>query len=174
VLLRLCGLATGSRGDVDLELAKDPRADGPEANQGQRRRANRAAEEHEVGESVLPGDDVELAAVVRRRQGSFAEGLASVLCVAEPVVEVVPLVFVVAWPGIEYPEAIFDEDTDTWVSRAEVAKRDLTGSGSRSKAQRVPGRLVARRIPDLGARPGQGTLFEAWRFHAFFTTSPRP
>jgi len=36
----------------------------------------------------------------------------------------------------------------------------------------VPGRLVVRRIPDLNARPGQGTLFDTWRFHAFFTTVP--
>ena len=28
-----------------------------------------------------------------------------------------------------------------------------------------------RRIPDLNPHPGQATLFETWRFHAFFTTS---
>src|SRR5680860_1120600 len=32
-------------------------------------------------------------------------------------------------------------------------------------------RLVVRRIPDLNPHPGQATLFETWRFHAFFTTS---
>ena len=35
----------------------------------------------------------------------------------------------------------------------------------------MAGRLVVRRIPDLNAPDGQGTLFELWRFHAFFTTS---
>jgi len=32
-------------------------------------------------------------------------------------------------------------------------------------------RLVVRRIPDLNHHPGQATLFQTWRFHAFFTTS---
>jgi hypothetical protein len=39
-----------------------------------------------------------------------------------------------------------------------------------------PGRLVVRRIPDVHASrkqaAGQGTLFDLWRFHAFFTTVP--
>ena len=38
----------------------------------------------------------------------------------------------------------------------------------------MPGRLVVRRIPDLNPRrkaAGQGTLFDTWRFHAFFTTT---
>lgn len=30
---------------------------------------------------------------------------------------------------------------------------------------------MARRIPDLNAALGQGTLFDLWRFHAFFTTT---
>ena len=35
----------------------------------------------------------------------------------------------------------------------------------------MPGRLVVRRIPDLNPAPGQDSLFDTWRFHAFFTTS---
>ena len=37
----------------------------------------------------------------------------------------------------------------------------------------MPGRLVVRRIPDLNtaAAAGQRTLFDTWRFHAFFTTT---
>ena len=38
----------------------------------------------------------------------------------------------------------------------------------------MPGRLVVRRIPDLNAEAqatGQDTLFDIWRFHAFFTTT---
>jgi hypothetical protein len=42
----------------------------------------------------------------------------------------------------------------------------------------VSGRLVVRRIPDLNAdkhrAPGQDTLFDTWRFHAFFTTTDPP
>ena len=32
---------------------------------------------------------------------------------------------------------------------------------------------MVRRIPDLNAVPSQGTLFDTWRFHAFFTTVDR-
>ena len=81
-----------------------------------------------------------------------------------------------AWTPIEYREAIFDQDTGAWLSRAEVAEIDFTAFAAQRKANRVPGRLVVRRIPDLNATnkkgAGQGTLFEVWRFHAFFTTVP--
>jgi hypothetical protein len=79
-----------------------------------------------------------------------------------------------AWTPIEYTDAIWDEQTGQWVSRAEVAEIPFTAFASRSKAERVPGRLVVRRIPDLNAKKnkasGQDTLFDIWRFHAFFTT----
>ena len=77
-----------------------------------------------------------------------------------------------AWQAIEYPDAVFDEDTGQWVSRAEVAEIAFTAFSSAKAAERVPGRLVVRRIPDLNkAADGQDTLFDTWRFHAFFTTS---
>jgi len=78
-----------------------------------------------------------------------------------------------AWQPIEYTDAVFDEQTRRWISRAEVAEIPFTAFGSRTKAERVPGRLVVRRIPDLNpnADPDQGSLFTLWRFHAFFTTS---
>ena len=79
-----------------------------------------------------------------------------------------------AWTTIEYKDAIFDEQAGRWISRAEVAEIPFTAFASRSKAERVPGRLVVRRIPDLNPgknqAPGQETLFDMWRFHAFFTT----
>jgi len=81
-----------------------------------------------------------------------------------------------AWTPIEYREAVFDEDTGTWVSRAEVAEISFTAFAAQKTANRVPGRLVVRRIPDLNAEKkkaaGQDTLFDTWRFHAFFTTVP--
>jgi hypothetical protein len=42
------------------------------------------------------------------------------------------------------------------------------------KADHVPGRLVVRKIPDLApkADKGQTSLFDLWRHHAFFTTTP--
>ncbi|MGC0274962.1 IS1380 family transposase [Pseudactinotalea sp. Z1739] len=78
-----------------------------------------------------------------------------------------------AWETIKYTEAIFDEATGKWISRAEVAEIDYTAFTSKKKAQHIPGRLVVRRIPELNPKKdtGQGALFETWRFHAFFTTS---
>jgi hypothetical protein len=80
-----------------------------------------------------------------------------------------------AWTTIEYPDAIFDEPAGAWVSRAEVAEVPFTAFAAKAKREHVPGRLVVRRIPDLNAdkkrAAGQGTLFDLWRFHAFFTTA---
>ena len=78
-----------------------------------------------------------------------------------------------AWVSIEYTDAVFEEATGRWISRAEVAEIDFTAFAAQRKADRVPGRLVVRRIPDLNPRStgGQETLFDTWRFHAFFTTT---
>ncbi len=80
-----------------------------------------------------------------------------------------------AWTTIEYTDAVFDEATGRWVSRAEVAEIGFTAFAAQKKSERVPGRLVVRRIPDFNAEKkkaaGQGTLFDVWRFHAFFTTA---
>ena len=76
-----------------------------------------------------------------------------------------------AWITVEYPGAVWDEETGRWISRAEVAEIPFTAFSSRKQAEQVPGRLVVRRIPDINAPDGQDTLFELWRFHAFFTTS---
>jgi hypothetical protein len=78
-----------------------------------------------------------------------------------------------AWTMIEYTDAIYDEQTQTWISRAEVAEIDFTAFAAQKKANHVPGRLVVRRIPDLnpGRKEGQDTLFDTWRYHAFFTTT---
>jgi len=77
-----------------------------------------------------------------------------------------------AWTPIEYTDAIFDETTGQWISRAEVAETPFTAFTSKKAAEQVEGRLVVRRIPDLnpGSTDGQATLFDTWRFHAFFTT----
>jgi Transposase DDE domain group 1 len=78
-----------------------------------------------------------------------------------------------AWTPIEYTDAIYDESTGHWVSRAEVAEIGFTAFTSRTASQQIPGRLVVRRIPDLNPTSdnGQATLFDVWRFHAFFTTT---
>jgi hypothetical protein len=80
-----------------------------------------------------------------------------------------------AWTTIEYTDAVFDETTGRWISRAEVAELDFTAFGAQKNSDQVPGRLVVRRIPDFNAEAhkaaGQDSLFDVWRFHAFFTTA---
>ncbi len=56
-----------------------------------------------------------------------------------------------AWTTIEYTDAIRDEDTGELISSAEVAEVGFTAFASGNKADRVPGRLVVRRIPDFNA-----------------------
>ena len=78
-----------------------------------------------------------------------------------------------AWTTIEYTDAVYDETSQQWVSRAEVAEIGFTAFTSRKAAEQVAGRLVVRRIPDLNPSPGDGqqSLFDTWRFHPFFTTT---
>jgi hypothetical protein len=78
-----------------------------------------------------------------------------------------------AWTAIEYTDAIRDEETGELISRADVAEVPFTAFASGRKADQVSGRLVVRRIPDFNAPtdPRQASLFELWRFHAFFTTT---
>src|SRR5471030_334040 len=76
-----------------------------------------------------------------------------------------------AWQAIEYTNAVFDQTSQAWISAAEIAEIPFTAFAAQKKANQILGRLVVRRIPDLGPHPGQATLFDTWRFHAFFTTS---
>ncbi|RNL60019.1 IS1380 family transposase [Arthrobacter oryzae] len=77
-----------------------------------------------------------------------------------------------AWKTIEYTDALFDETTNTWISKAEVAEVPFTAFSSRKPAEQITGRLIVRRIPELNrkASEGQPTLFDTHRHHAFFTT----
>jgi hypothetical protein len=78
-----------------------------------------------------------------------------------------------AWTTIKYPDAVYDETTSTWISKAQVAEVPFTAFTSHKKAEQIPGRLIVRRIPELNPKKsdGQETLFDSWRFHAFFTTT---
>ena len=77
-----------------------------------------------------------------------------------------------AWEAIEYTDAIYDEETKTWISHAEVAEVAFTAFTSRKKSEHISGRLVVRRIPELNKKNlNHPTLFDTHRFHAFFTTS---
>jgi hypothetical protein len=55
------------------------------------------------------------------------------------------------------------------------AETGITAFAAPKKADQVPDRLVVRRIPDFNAdkhkAAGQDTLFDLWRFQAFFTTA---
>ena len=80
-----------------------------------------------------------------------------------------------AWEAIEYPNAVYDEDEQRWVSDAEVAEVPFVAFTGRRKAEHVPCRLVVRRVKRLQplASDGseQGELFATYRHHAFITNS---
>src|SRR3954469_19253391 len=78
-----------------------------------------------------------------------------------------------AWTTIKYTDAVYDEATGSWMSKAQVAEVPFIAFTSHKKADQIPGRLIVRRIPELNPKQstGQETLFDTWRFHAFFTTT---
>src|SRR5699024_11416541 len=78
-----------------------------------------------------------------------------------------------AWTGIEYPQAIWDDDAGAWISTAEGAEIDYTAFSSKKQALHVPGRLIVRRVPELNENkrgPGQAGQIDNYRYHAFCTT----
>jgi hypothetical protein len=79
-----------------------------------------------------------------------------------------------AWTAIRYPQAIWDDQLDCWISDAEVAETQYTAFASKKKGQAVTARLIVRRVRDQNSKVAQGMdeLFPAWRHHAVFTDSP--
>jgi hypothetical protein len=79
-----------------------------------------------------------------------------------------------AWTAIRYPEAIWDDQLDCWISDAEVAETRYTAFASKSKGQAVTARLIVRRVRDQNKKAARGMeeLFPVWRHHAVFTDSP--
>lgn len=79
------------------------------------------------------------------------------------------------WKAIEYPNAVYDQVEQRWVSDAEVAEVGFVAFTGRRKAERVPCRLIVRRVKRLQplACDGseQGELFATYRHHAFITNS---
>jgi hypothetical protein len=79
-----------------------------------------------------------------------------------------------AWIPIQYPNAIFDEQTGTWISEAEIAEVPYTAFAS-ARAHRTHARLIVRRVKRLNPKAtaqGQDELFSTYRYHAVFTDSP--
>jgi Transposase DDE domain group 1 len=79
-----------------------------------------------------------------------------------------------AWTPIRYPNAIYDEAEQRWVSDAEVAEVDFTAFTGRRKAEHVTARLIVRRVRRLNPKhvpAGQSEMFAVYRYHAVFTDS---
>jgi hypothetical protein len=80
-----------------------------------------------------------------------------------------------AWETIKYPNAVFDDQEQRWISDAEVAEVPFTAFTGRRKADHVTCRLVVRRIKRLQRLASDGTeqgeLFATYRHHAFITNS---
>ena len=76
------------------------------------------------------------------------------------------------WVDIKYPEAIWDEEDQRWISDAQIADTRYTAFEGTRWA--ITARLVVRRVKHLDpARvPGRGELFTRYRYHAVFTDSP--
>jgi len=78
-----------------------------------------------------------------------------------------------AWTPIKYTNAIFDEDSQRWISEAEVAEIAFTAFTSKAKGKQVTARLIVRRVPDVNPAH-QSPLFTVYRYPAVFTNSPLP
>ncbi len=82
-----------------------------------------------------------------------------------------------AWTAIRYPQAVWDEQGQCWISDAEVAEIGFTAFTSRRRCDHVTARLIVRRVRRLNpdsVPAGQGELFPAHRYHAVVTDSPQP
>ncbi|WP_327010657.1 IS1380 family transposase [Dactylosporangium sp. NBC_01737] len=77
-----------------------------------------------------------------------------------------------AWTEIRYPQPVWDDEQQRFISRAQIAETTYTAfEGTRHE---VTARLIVRRVPDLNKSTvdNQGALFTVWRYHAAFTDSP--
>lgn len=81
------------------------------------------------------------------------------------------------WTAIRYPNALFDDEQQRWISDAEVAEIPFTAFTSRRKRDHVTARLIVRRVRRLNPKQvptGQSEMFAVYRYHAVFTDSPEP
>jgi Transposase DDE domain group 1 len=82
-----------------------------------------------------------------------------------------------AWVPIHYPNAIWDDHEQRWISDAEVAETTFTAFTGRRAAEHITARLIVRRVRRLNpatAPAAQSELFTAYRYHAVFTDNPEP
>jgi hypothetical protein len=111
----------------------------------------------------------DVVAAVLRQQAHFSI-TARLLPPVRKAIDAIPAQ---AWTPIKYTNAIYDEDTQRWVSEAEVAEVAFTAFSSRPIAKQVTARLIVRRVPDVNPA-NQNPLFTVYRHHAVFTNSPLP
>ena len=80
-----------------------------------------------------------------------------------------------AWQTIKYPQAVWEEAEQRWVSDAEVAEVGFVAFTGRRKTEHVPCRLVVRRVKRIQPLASDGSqqqeLFAVYRHHAFITNS---
>jgi hypothetical protein len=76
------------------------------------------------------------------------------------------------WVDIKYPQAIWDEGEQRWISDAQIAETSYTAFEGTRWA--ITARLIVRRVKrlDRAQIPGQNELFTQYRYHAVFTDSP--
>jgi hypothetical protein len=76
------------------------------------------------------------------------------------------------WTWIRYPNAVYDEDSKSWIQTAEIAQTTLTAfiNPTDNPGRVTTARLLVRRVRTL-TRTGQGELFPTYRYHAVFTDS---
>ncbi len=79
------------------------------------------------------------------------------------------------WATIKYPQAVWEEAEQRWISDAEVAEVPFVAFTGRRQAEHVDCRLVVRRVkriqPLASDGSHQGELFAAYRHHAFITNT---
>lgn len=76
------------------------------------------------------------------------------------------------WVGIRYPQAVWDDDEQRYISDAQIAEITYTAFAGTRYA--ITARLIVRRVKRLDPKQatGQGELFASYRYHAVFTDSP--
>ena len=62
-----------------------------------------------------------------------------------------------AWQAIEYPNEVYDEAEQRWVSDAEVAEISFVAFTGRRTNQHVPCRLIVRRVKRLQPLASDGS-----------------
>jgi Transposase DDE domain group 1 len=77
-----------------------------------------------------------------------------------------------AWKTITYAAPVYDEDTEQWVSSADIAETSYTAfTNATTNGQHITARLIVRRVKKTSGEP-TGELFDIYRHQAVFTNSP--